>query len=135
MKEANWILMMQYLWHIVVFHRKYSSDQSKDYFDSIRNEDSKYHTLINQREIQQLKERSILCWDPSFLQTERTEIESERFPKILSGYSSMCRLFMEREKQMNNHLLLTFYSIYVIIKLWGILSNPKLSTYIILGST
>ena len=84
---------------------KGSSDQSKDYFDSIRNEDSKYHTLINQREIQQLKERSILCWDPSFLQTERTEIESERFPKILSGYSSMCRLFMEREKQMNNHLL------------------------------
>ncbi|RDY14308.1 Protein Ycf2, partial [Mucuna pruriens] len=84
---------------------KGSSDQSKDHFDSIRNEDSKYHTLINQREIQQLKERSILCWDPSFLQTERTEIESERFPKILSGYSSMCRLFMEREKQMNNHLL------------------------------
>ena len=71
----------------------------------IRNEDSKCQTLINQREIQQLKERSILCWDPSFLQTERTEIESERFPKILSGYSSMCRLFMEREKQMNNHLL------------------------------
>lgn len=84
---------------------KGSSDQSRDHFDSIRNEDSKYHTLINQRKIQQLKERSILCWDPSFLQTERTEIESERFPKCLSGYSSMCRLFMEREKQMNNHLL------------------------------
>uniref|UniRef100_UPI0031F4186F hypothetical chloroplast RF21 n=1 Tax=Platylobium parviflorum TaxID=3041830 RepID=UPI0031F4186F len=81
------------------------SSQSRDHFDSIRNEDSKYHTLINQREIQQLKERSIFCWDPSFLQTERTEIESERFPKCLSGYSSMCRLFMEREKQMNNHLL------------------------------
>jgi hypothetical protein len=86
---------------------KGSYDQSRDHFDSIRNEDSKYHTLINQREIQQLKERSILCWDPSFLQTERTEIESERFrfPKSLSGYSSMCRLFMQREKQMNNHLL------------------------------
>nr|YP_009769718.1 hypothetical chloroplast RF21 [Mirbelia oxylobioides]YP_009769735.1 hypothetical chloroplast RF21 [Mirbelia oxylobioides]QIT00420.1 hypothetical chloroplast RF21 [Mirbelia oxylobioides]QIT00437.1 hypothetical chloroplast RF21 [Mirbelia oxylobioides] len=83
---------------------KGSCDQSRDHFDSIRNEDSKYHTLINQREIQQLKERSILCWDPSFLQTERTEIESERFPKCRSGYSSMCRLFMEREKQMNNHL-------------------------------
>ncbi|KAL4373138.1 hypothetical protein AHAS_Ahas05G0051800 [Arachis hypogaea] len=81
---------------------KGSSDQSRD---SIRNEDSEYHTLTNQREIQQLKERSILCSDPSFLQTERTEIESERFPKCLSGYSSMCRLFMEREKQMNNHLL------------------------------
>nr|YP_010282652.1 hypothetical chloroplast RF21 [Elatostema stewardii]YP_010282671.1 hypothetical chloroplast RF21 [Elatostema stewardii]UHM25403.1 hypothetical chloroplast RF21 [Elatostema stewardii]UHM25422.1 hypothetical chloroplast RF21 [Elatostema stewardii] len=38
--------------------------------------DSEYHTLINQREIQQLKERSI-----------------------------MSRLFTEREKQMNNHLL------------------------------
>nr|UEN67600.1 hypothetical protein RF2 [Sophora davidii]UEN67619.1 hypothetical protein RF2 [Sophora davidii] len=98
---------------------KGSSDQSRDHFDSIRNEDSEYHTLINQREIQQLKERSILCWYPSFLQTEqieieseqieieseRTEIESERFPKRLSGYSSMCRLFMEREKQMIVHLL------------------------------
>nr|UDF85056.1 Ycf2 [Sophora prostrata] len=98
---------------------KGSSDQSRDHFDSIRNEDSEYHTLINQREIQQLKERSILCWYPSFLQTERTEIESERteieserteieserFPKCLSGYSSMCRLFMEREKQMIIHLL------------------------------
>nr|QHH23300.1 hypothetical chloroplast RF21 [Rhodiola humilis]QHH23301.1 hypothetical chloroplast RF21 [Rhodiola humilis] len=80
---------------------KGSSDQSRDHFDSISNEDSEYHTLINQREIHQLKERSIL-WDPSFLQTERTEIESDRFPKCLSGYS---RLFTEREKQMNNHLL------------------------------
>ena len=83
---------------------KGSSDQSRDHFDSISNEDSEYHTLINQREIQQLKEGSIL-WDPSFLQTERTEIESDRFPKCLSGYSSMSRLFTEREKQMNNHLL------------------------------
>nr|YP_009872568.1 hypothetical chloroplast RF21 [Hippophae rhamnoides subsp. sinensis]YP_009872587.1 hypothetical chloroplast RF21 [Hippophae rhamnoides subsp. sinensis]WAL33504.1 hypothetical chloroplast RF21 [Hippophae rhamnoides]QKT21882.1 hypothetical chloroplast RF21 [Hippophae rhamnoides subsp. sinensis]QKT21901.1 hypothetical chloroplast RF21 [Hippophae rhamnoides subsp. sinensis]UNZ11166.1 hypothetical chloroplast RF21 [Hippophae rhamnoides subsp. sinensis]UNZ11184.1 hypothetical chloroplast RF21 [H len=83
---------------------KGSSDRSRDHFDSIRNEDSEYHTLINQREIQQLKERSIL-WDPSFLQTERTEIESDRFPKCLSGYSSMSRLFKEREKQTNNHLL------------------------------
>lgn len=83
---------------------KGSSDQSRDHLDSISNEDLEYHTLINQREIQQLKERSIL-WDPSFLQTERTEIESDRFPKCLSGYSSMSRLFTEREKQMNNHLL------------------------------
>nr|ATL60077.1 Ycf2 [Pavetta abyssinica] len=80
---------------------KGSSDQSRDHLDSISNED---HTLINQREIQQLKERSILL-DPSFLQTERTEIESDRFPKCLSGYSSMSRLFTEREKQMINHLL------------------------------
>ncbi|KAL8096785.1 hypothetical protein AgCh_037663 [Apium graveolens] len=83
---------------------KGSSDQSRDPLDSISNEDSEYHTLINQREIQQLKERSIL-WDPSFLQTERTEIESDRFPKSLSGYSSMSRLFTEREKQVINHLL------------------------------
>nr|YP_009412204.1 Ycf2 [Schima sericans]YP_009412223.1 Ycf2 [Schima sericans]YP_010433437.1 hypothetical protein RF2 [Schima parviflora]YP_010433456.1 hypothetical protein RF2 [Schima parviflora]USW64196.1 Ycf2 [Schima wallichii]ASK07155.1 Ycf2 [Schima sericans]ASK07156.1 Ycf2 [Schima sericans]USW64215.1 Ycf2 [Schima wallichii]USW64283.1 Ycf2 [Schima wallichii] len=83
---------------------KGSSDQSRDHLDSISNEDSEYHTLINQREIQKLKERSIL-WDPSFLQTERTEIESDRFPKCLSGYSSMSRLFTEREKEMINHLL------------------------------
>nr|YP_010248435.1 hypothetical chloroplast RF2 [Scutellaria rehderiana]YP_010248454.1 hypothetical chloroplast RF2 [Scutellaria rehderiana]YP_010297475.1 Ycf2 protein [Scutellaria likiangensis]YP_010297495.1 Ycf2 protein [Scutellaria likiangensis]AVA08979.1 hypothetical chloroplast RF21 [Scutellaria baicalensis]UNP49507.1 hypothetical chloroplast RF21 [Scutellaria grandiflora]AVA08998.1 hypothetical chloroplast RF21 [Scutellaria baicalensis]AVA09066.1 hypothetical chloroplast RF21 [Scutellaria baicalensis] len=83
---------------------KGSSDQSRDHLDSISNEDSEYHTLINQREIQPLKERSIL-WDPSFLQTEGTEIESDRFPKCLSGYSSMSRLFAEREKQMINHLL------------------------------
>nr|YP_009627520.1 hypothetical chloroplast RF21 [Allium chrysanthum]YP_009627538.1 hypothetical chloroplast RF21 [Allium chrysanthum]YP_009627864.1 hypothetical chloroplast RF21 [Allium rude]YP_009627882.1 hypothetical chloroplast RF21 [Allium rude]QBO26250.1 hypothetical chloroplast RF21 [Allium chrysanthum]QBO26268.1 hypothetical chloroplast RF21 [Allium chrysanthum]QBO26594.1 hypothetical chloroplast RF21 [Allium rude]QBO26612.1 hypothetical chloroplast RF21 [Allium rude] len=83
---------------------KGSSDQSRDHFDSIRNEDSEYHTLIDQTEIQQLKERSIL-WDPSFLQTERTEIESDRFPKCLFGSSSMSRLFTKREKQMNIHLL------------------------------
>nr|AYC21317.1 hypothetical protein RF2 [Aphyllon fasciculatum]AYC21327.1 hypothetical protein RF2 [Aphyllon fasciculatum] len=82
--------------------RKGSFDQSRDHLDSISNEDSEYHTLINQREIQPLKERSIL-WDPSFLQTEGTEIESDRFPN--SGYSSMSRLFKERKKQMINHLL------------------------------
>nr|AVM84624.1 hypothetical chloroplast RF21 [Sampaiella trichoclada]AVM84625.1 hypothetical chloroplast RF21 [Sampaiella trichoclada] len=91
----------------IVFKEKGSSDQSRDHLDSISNisnEDSEYHTLINQREIQPLKERSIL-WDPSFLQTEGTEIESDRFPKCLSGDSSMSRLFTEREKEMINHLL------------------------------
>nr|YP_010887697.1 Ycf2 protein [Hypodaphnis zenkeri]YP_010887714.1 Ycf2 protein [Hypodaphnis zenkeri]WJJ67268.1 Ycf2 protein [Hypodaphnis zenkeri]WJJ67286.1 Ycf2 protein [Hypodaphnis zenkeri] len=83
---------------------KGSSDQSRDPFNSISNEDSEYHTLINQIEIQQLKEGSILL-DPSFLQMERTERKSDRFPKCLSGYSSMSRLFTEREKQMNNYLL------------------------------
>ncbi|KVH87546.1 Uncharacterized protein family Ycf2 [Cynara cardunculus var. scolymus] len=34
--------------------------------DIVGNEDSEYYTLINQREIQQLKERSPL-WDPFFL--------------------------------------------------------------------
>ncbi|KAF4402765.1 hypothetical protein G4B88_010217 [Cannabis sativa] len=37
--------------------------------------------------------------------SERTEIESDRFPKCLSGYSSMSRLFTEHEKQMIIHLL------------------------------
>ena len=83
---------------------KGSFDQSRDRLDSIRNADSEYHTSLNQREIQQRKERSI-PWDPSFLQTEETEIGSGRFPKCLSGYSSMSRLFTEGEKQMKNHLL------------------------------
>ncbi|KAF4374225.1 hypothetical protein G4B88_027451 [Cannabis sativa] len=48
------------------------SDRSKYHFDSISNEDLEYHTLINQREIQQLKERSIL-WDPSFLELPKTK--------------------------------------------------------------
>nr|YP_010577361.1 hypothetical protein RF2 [Fallopia aubertii]YP_010577379.1 hypothetical protein RF2 [Fallopia aubertii]QXP99854.1 hypothetical protein Ycf2 [Fallopia aubertii]QXP99872.1 hypothetical protein Ycf2 [Fallopia aubertii]UEP17741.1 Ycf2 [Fallopia aubertii]UEP17761.1 Ycf2 [Fallopia aubertii]UZP13893.1 hypothetical protein RF2 [Fallopia aubertii] len=81
-----------------------SFDQSRDRLDSIRNADSEYHTSLNQREIQQRKERSI-PWDPSFLQTEETEIGSGRFPKCLSGYSSMSRLFTEGAKQMNNHRL------------------------------
>ena len=81
-----------------------SFDQSRDRLDSIRNADSDYHTSLNQREIQQRKERSIPR-DPSFLQTEEREIGSGRFPKCLSGYSSMSRLFTEGEKQMNNHRL------------------------------
>nr|YP_009450069.1 hypothetical chloroplast RF2 [Burmannia cryptopetala]YP_009450075.1 hypothetical chloroplast RF2 [Burmannia cryptopetala]ANK36266.1 hypothetical chloroplast RF2 [Burmannia cryptopetala]ANK36272.1 hypothetical chloroplast RF2 [Burmannia cryptopetala] len=88
---------------------KGSSDQSREHFDSIRNEDSEYHTLIliDQTGIPQLKARSIL-WDPSFLQTERTGIESDRFPKCLFGSSSMPQLFTERDKdkEMNNHLFL-----------------------------
>ncbi|KAL6496623.1 Protein Ycf2 [Orobanche hederae] len=76
---------------------KGSSDQSSGHFDSISNEDSEYHTLINQREIQPLKERYIFL-DPSFLKTEGTEIESDRFRKRLSGYSSMSPT--EHEKKM-----------------------------------
>nr|ATI24956.1 hypothetical chloroplast RF2 [Kuhlhasseltia nakaiana]ATI24965.1 hypothetical chloroplast RF2 [Kuhlhasseltia nakaiana] len=70
-----------------------SSDQSRDPFDFVRNENLEYHTLIDQTEIPQLKERSIL-WDPSF-----------RFPKCLFGSYSMFWLFTEPEKRMNNHLL------------------------------
>nr|YP_010489747.1 hypothetical protein RF2 [Koenigia cyanandra]YP_010489765.1 hypothetical protein RF2 [Koenigia cyanandra]UWM11303.1 hypothetical protein RF2 [Koenigia cyanandra]UWM11321.1 hypothetical protein RF2 [Koenigia cyanandra]UWM11388.1 hypothetical protein RF2 [Koenigia cyanandra]UWM11406.1 hypothetical protein RF2 [Koenigia cyanandra] len=51
---------------------KGSFDQSRDRLDSIRNADSEYHTSLNQREIQQRKDRSI-PWDPSFLQTEEIE--------------------------------------------------------------
>ncbi|KAL3527475.1 hypothetical protein ACH5RR_012131 [Cinchona calisaya] len=83
---------------------KGSSDQSRDHLDSISNEDSEYHTLINQREIQQPKEKWI-PWDYSFLQIERTNIESDQFLKCFSGYSSMSQLFTEREKKMINRPL------------------------------
>uniref|UniRef100_A0A8S0XM32 Ycf2 N-terminal domain-containing protein n=1 Tax=Spirodela intermedia TaxID=51605 RepID=A0A8S0XM32_SPIIN len=88
---------------------KGSSDQSRDCFDSIRNEDSEYHKLIDQTEIQQLKERSIL-WDPSFSQTERTEIESDRFPKCLLDlpqcprYSRNINSFFFSDKWSELHL-------------------------------
>nr|YP_009352012.1 hypothetical chloroplast RF21 [Schoepfia jasminodora]AQW41730.1 hypothetical chloroplast RF21 [Schoepfia jasminodora] len=80
------------------------SDKSRDHLDSISNENSEYPILLNQGKIQQLKERSII-FGPSFLQTERTEINSDRFPKCHSVYSSMSRLFTEREKQTIIHLL------------------------------
>nr|YP_010185595.1 Ycf2 protein [Epilobium hirsutum]YP_010185612.1 Ycf2 protein [Epilobium hirsutum]QVL23092.1 Ycf2 protein [Epilobium hirsutum]QVL23109.1 Ycf2 protein [Epilobium hirsutum] len=109
-KESTWVLpITKRWWRNWIGKRrdssqlKGSSDQSRDHFDSIGTEDSEYHTLINQREIQQIKERSSLL-DPSFLQTERTEIESDRFSKCLSGSSSKSRLFTEGEKEMNNHL-------------------------------
>uniref|UniRef100_A0A2C9WDF3 Ycf2 N-terminal domain-containing protein n=1 Tax=Manihot esculenta TaxID=3983 RepID=A0A2C9WDF3_MANES len=38
----------------------------------------------------------------TFLQTERTEIESDRFPKCLSGYFSMSRLSEEIKKYLGN---------------------------------
>nr|YP_009895533.1 Ycf2 [Diptychocarpus strictus]YP_009895552.1 Ycf2 [Diptychocarpus strictus]QKK41993.1 Ycf2 [Diptychocarpus strictus]QKK42012.1 Ycf2 [Diptychocarpus strictus] len=90
---------------------KGSSDsfQFIDPFDSISNENSEYHTLINQREIQQLKERSIL-WDPSFIQTEGRETEREKRTegretereKRTEGTEGR---ETEREKRMNNHPL------------------------------
>ncbi|KAL4184801.1 hypothetical protein AMTRI_Chr10g227330 [Amborella trichopoda] len=62
---------------------KGSSDQFRDHFNSISNEDSEYHTLIHQTEI---------------------EDRIDRFPKCFSRYFSMSWLFTECEKQMNNHL-------------------------------
>ncbi|RWW45018.1 hypothetical protein BHE74_00049171 [Ensete ventricosum] len=81
---------------------KVYSDQSIDHFNSIRNEDSEYPILIDQTEIQQLKERSVI-WDPSFLQTERTEIESYRFPKCLLGSSSILirSIFSDRWSELH----------------------------------
>ncbi|KAL2223543.1 UNVERIFIED_CONTAM: Protein Ycf2, partial [Sesamum indicum] len=70
------------------------SDQSRDHLDSISNEDSEYHTLINQREIQTLKERSDSLG--SFLSsTEGTEIESDRFPEMPFWIFLNVRLFTE----------------------------------------
>lgn len=77
-----------------------SSDQSRDHFDSVRNENSEYHTLIDQTEIQQLKERSIL-WDPSFLSSNGTNRD-----RIRSIPEMPFWIFLgEPEKRMNNHLL------------------------------
>nr|UJH20805.1 hypothetical chloroplast RF21 [Corybas cryptanthus] len=103
-KVRNVLSNIQYDSTRYIFVQVTDSSQSRDPFDSVRNDNSEYHTFIDQTEIKQLKERSIL-WDPSFLQTERTEIESDRFPKCLFGSSSMPRLFAEPEKRMNNHLL------------------------------
>nr|YP_009166648.1 photosystem I assembly protein Ycf2 [Epipremnum aureum]YP_009166669.1 photosystem I assembly protein Ycf2 [Epipremnum aureum]ALB38626.1 photosystem I assembly protein Ycf2 [Epipremnum aureum]ALB38647.1 photosystem I assembly protein Ycf2 [Epipremnum aureum] len=94
--------------------RRRSSHQFRDFFDSIRNEDSKYHKLIDQTEI---------LWNPS---TERTEIETEREEIFLSSIrnedskyhklidqteilwnpsTERTEIETEREKRMNNHLL------------------------------
>ncbi|KAL8232036.1 hypothetical protein R6Q57_001814 [Mikania cordata] len=50
---------------------KGSSDQFRDHFDSISNEDSEYHTLLNQREIQQLKKDRFFGILPFFKRMER----------------------------------------------------------------
>nr|QTI91210.1 Ycf2 [Echinocactus grusonii] len=72
-----------------------SSDQSGDRLDSINNTEG---TEIESSD--QSGDRL-----DSINNTEGTEIESDRFPKCLSGYSSMSRLFTEREKQMIIHPL------------------------------
>ncbi|CAN4101518.1 unnamed protein product [Withania somnifera] len=84
---------------------KGSSDQSRDHLDSIKR---------------------LILWDPSFLQTELKEIESSRFPKCLSRYSLMSRLFMEHEKQMINHLLPK-----EIEEFLGILQDPNYKIFLL----
>nr|YP_010760484.1 Ycf2 protein [Cuscuta polyanthemos]YP_010760536.1 Ycf2 protein [Cuscuta polyanthemos]WEY30459.1 Ycf2 protein [Cuscuta polyanthemos]WEY30460.1 Ycf2 protein [Cuscuta polyanthemos] len=65
---------------------KRSSDQPIDLFDSLRNEDSEYSRLINQKNLQQRKERAS-SWDASFLETEREkEMISHRFPEKMEHF-------------------------------------------------
>nr|QKV48131.1 hypothetical protein RF2 [Risleya atropurpurea]QKV48136.1 hypothetical protein RF2 [Risleya atropurpurea] len=51
-----------------------------------------------------IKDRSSIL-NPPFLQTERTEIELDRFPKCIFRSSYMSWLFTEPEKRMKSHLL------------------------------
>ncbi|KAJ8419209.1 hypothetical protein Cgig2_032363 (chloroplast) [Carnegiea gigantea] len=69
--------------------------------------DSTRSSFVQVTDSSQLKGSSDQSRDrlDSINNTEGTEIESDRFPKCLSGYSSMSRLFTEREKQMIIHPL------------------------------
>ncbi|KAM3220477.1 hypothetical protein P3L10_025008 [Capsicum annuum] len=84
--------------------------------DSISNEDSEYRTLINQKEIQQRKEGSIL-WDPSFLQTERKEIESGRF-NDQTGVQYLSQSYMARTSVHPGKSLLRFKCISKAWNTW-----------------
>nr|YP_010565550.1 hypothetical chloroplast RF21 [Yoania prainii]UZA66662.1 hypothetical chloroplast RF21 [Yoania prainii] len=75
----------------------YYSDKYKDPFDSFINYKIDIHKL-------KIKDRSIL-FDPYFIQTEQTDIESYILQKCLFVYYYMSWLFMELDKRMNNHLL------------------------------
>ncbi|EFH63160.1 hypothetical protein ARALYDRAFT_475624 [Arabidopsis lyrata subsp. lyrata] len=106
LSRENWI-WLDNVWLVNKdrFFSKVRNVSSNIQYDSTRSRFGISLSHIDQsKRDQQLKERSILL-DPSFIQTEGREIESDRFPKYLSGYSSMPRLFTEREKRMNNHLL------------------------------
>ncbi|KAM4092288.1 hypothetical protein ACB094_06G027600 [Castanea mollissima] len=77
------------------------------FFSKVRNVssniqyDSPRSSFVQVTDSSQLKGSS----DQSRDHFDSIKIESDRFPKCLSRYSSMSRLFTEREKQMNNHLL------------------------------
>nr|YP_010166157.1 Component of 2-MD heteromeric AAA-ATPase complex [Rhipsalis teres]YP_010166165.1 Component of 2-MD heteromeric AAA-ATPase complex [Rhipsalis teres]QRV60130.1 Component of 2-MD heteromeric AAA-ATPase complex [Rhipsalis teres]QRV60138.1 Component of 2-MD heteromeric AAA-ATPase complex [Rhipsalis teres] len=83
------------------------------FFSKVRNVssniqyDSTRSSFVQVTDSSQLKGSSDQSRDrlDSINNTEGTEIESDRFPKCLSGYSSMSRLFTEREKQMIIHPL------------------------------
>nr|QTI91396.1 Ycf2 [Ferocactus setispinus] len=83
------------------------------FFSKVRNVssniqyDSTRSSFVQVKDSSQFKESSDQSRDrlDSINNTEGTEIESDRFPKFLSGYSSMSRLFTEREKQMIIHPL------------------------------
>nr|WRY72286.1 hypothetical chloroplast RF21 [Sclerocactus unguispinus]WRY72303.1 hypothetical chloroplast RF21 [Sclerocactus unguispinus] len=83
------------------------------FFSKVRNVssniqyDSTRSSFVQVTDSSQLKGSSDQSRDrlDSINNTEGTEIESDRFPKSLSRYSSMSRLFTEREKQMIIHSL------------------------------
>ncbi|KAF4360014.1 hypothetical protein F8388_004521 [Cannabis sativa] len=85
--------------------------ENKDrFFSKVRNVssniqyDSTRYSFVQVTDYSQLKgssDRSRYHFDS----ISNEEIESDRFPKCLSGYSSMSRLFTECEKQMIIHLL------------------------------
>nr|QTI91282.1 Ycf2 [Leuchtenbergia principis] len=83
------------------------------FFSKVRNVssniqyDSTRSSFVQVKDSSQLKESSDQSRDrlDSINNTEGREIESDRFPKCLSGYSSMSWLFTEREKQMIIHPL------------------------------
>nr|YP_010565500.1 hypothetical chloroplast RF21 [Yoania squamipes]UZA66562.1 hypothetical chloroplast RF21 [Yoania squamipes] len=75
----------------------YYSDKYKDPFYSFINYKIDIHKL-------KIKDRSII-FDPYFIQTEQTDIESDILQKCLFVYYYMSWLFMELDKRINNYLI------------------------------
>nr|UZT28511.1 hypothetical protein RF2 [Verbena officinalis]UZT28528.1 hypothetical protein RF2 [Verbena officinalis] len=89
---------------------KGSSDQSRDHLDSISNEDSEYHTLINQSEIQPLKERLVRSffsdrWSELHLGSNPTE-RSTRDQKLLKKQQDLS--FVPSRRSENKELVNIF---------------------------
>nr|YP_010926879.1 Component of 2-MD heteromeric AAA-ATPase complex [Melocactus glaucescens]YP_010926886.1 Component of 2-MD heteromeric AAA-ATPase complex [Melocactus glaucescens]WKK45484.1 Component of 2-MD heteromeric AAA-ATPase complex [Melocactus glaucescens]WKK45491.1 Component of 2-MD heteromeric AAA-ATPase complex [Melocactus glaucescens] len=102
--RENWI-WLDNVWLVNKdrFFSKVRNVSSNIQYDS----DSTRSSFVQVTDSSQLKGSSDQSRDrlDSINNTEGTEIESDRFPKCLSGYSSMSRLFTEREKQMIIHPL------------------------------
>ncbi|MCD9644666.1 hypothetical protein HAX54_033074 [Datura stramonium] len=82
---------------------KGSSDHPRDHLDSISNEDSEYHTLINQREIQQRKKDRFFGILPFFKRNEKRD-RIRLIPEMPFWIFLNVTAILEREKQMINHL-------------------------------